>query len=302
MPFIGGAIIGSALIGGAASGAAADKQAGAANAANQLADKQYTQTTNNLAPFLGAGTAGLDKLSYLLGLPGSEPGGRVINGATYQNIDQVRDIFRQDYINKLGGRGEVDEAALNAAVDKVWRGATPANQTPTDPAFGSLLKPFGLEDFQASPAYQFNLEEGRKALDKAAASRGRYYAPATLQDIAKFSQGLASNEFQNAFSNYNTSMGNIYSRLSNVAGAGQNAAVQQGGFGANYANNAGQNMIGAGNAQAAGLVGGANALTSGVGQYANNQFLNNLLARNQAPTYGGGGMVGDFNGLEGVFA
>lgn len=155
-----------------------------------------------------------------------------------------------------------------------------------------LLHPFGLEDFQASPAYQFNLEQGKLALDKASAARGKFYAPSTLQDIAKYSQGVASNEFQNAFSNYQTNMGNVWNRLYSLAGSGQNAAAQLGAFGSNAANNISNNITGAGNAQASGIVGATNAITGAAGNYANNQLIQQILARNQGSSVPGWGNSG----------
>ncbi len=148
-----------------------------------------------------------------------------------------------------------------------------------------LTKPFGLEDFKASPAYQFNLSEGEKAINKGAAARGKYYAPSTLQDISKYSQGVASNEFNNAYNQYNTNMNNIWNRLYSLSGSGQNAANQTGAFGQNYANQASQNIIGSGNAQAAGQVGSANAVSSGLGSAYNNYLLNDILTRNQQSSY-----------------
>lgn len=164
--------------------------------------------------------------------------------------------------------------------------------------FGSVdspgNKPFTLADFQASPAYNFNLEQGMNAINKGASARGNLYAPQTLQDLGKFAQGTASNEFQNAFSNYNTNQNNIFSRLQTLSGQGANAAANLGGFGAQTAGQIGGNIIGAGNATAAGIVGGANAINSGVGSYYNNQLMQQILAQQQQPTYGvnaGGGAI-----------
>jgi hypothetical protein len=150
------------------------------------------------------------------------------------------------------------------------------------------MKPFGLEDFQQSPSYQFNLQEGQKAIDKAASARGMYYAPQTLQDTAKFSQGLAGNEFMNAYNRYNQDKGNQFNRLFAMSGSGQNAAANLGGFGANAANNVAGNTIGAGNAQAAGIMGVGNSIQTGIGQGYNAYLLSQLM-NNQSPAYGGGG-------------
>lgn len=152
-----------------------------------------------------------------------------------------------------------------------------------------LVKQFGLEDFQASPAYQFNLTEGQKAIDKAAAARDRggkgLYAPATLQDISRYSQGLASNEFLNAYGMYRNRQQDIYGRYSDIATMGQNAAAMTGSAGAQAARGAGDALIGAGNARAAGAVGAANALQGGISDYYNYDMMNKILRR--SPTYGG---------------
>lgn len=148
-----------------------------------------------------------------------------------------------------------------------------------------LLKPFGMEDFKASPGYQFNLEEGMKAINKGAASRGKYYAPSTLQDLGKYAQGTASNEWNNAYGQYNQNMSNIFNRLSSLSSSGQNAATQVGNFGANAASQVGQNQIGAGNAAAAGTVGQANAVTGGLSNSYNQYLLSQILSNSQRSSY-----------------
>ena len=159
------------------------------------------------------------------------------------------------------------------------------------------VKPFSLADFQASPAYNFNLEQGKQAIDKASAARGNFYAPSTLQDVAKFSQGLASNEFQNAYSNYNTNVGNVYNRLRDVSGSGQNAAARIGAFGTSVGAQVGENMIGAGNAAAAGRIGAANAYTGGLQNLYNNYNMYQMMQRpsvtpdSGVPPIGGAGGV-----------
>lgn len=164
-----------------------------------------------------------------------------------------------------------------------------------------LTAPFDLSKFQESPAYQFNLDQGMKALNKGAAARGQFYNPATLQDIAKFSQGLASNEFQNAFSNYQTNNANIWNRLYGLTGLGEQAATQTGALGATAAGNIGNALTGGANAQAAGQIGVANALSGALGGVGNAFLLNKILAQGQQPIVGSSGMSGNFDAL-GMFA
>lgn len=89
----------------------------------------------------------------------------------------------------------------------------------TDPAYGSLAKapyktftpyaekapeykPFALSDFIASPDYQFRLDEGNKAIDRAGAARGNFYSGGALKEASRFAGDLASGEFNNARNNY----------------------------------------------------------------------------------------------------
>ena len=161
------------------------------------------------------------------------------------------------------------------------------------------VKPFSLADFQASPAYNFNLQQGQQAIDKASNARGNLYAPQTLQDLSKYSQGMASNEFTNAYNMYNQNQGNTFSRLNTLAGMGQNAAVQQGGFGAAAAGAAGNYGIMGGEATSAGYTGAVgNALNGGTQAY-NNYLQNQILQRQQQSQYGpqyGGDAYGGSSG------
>ena len=142
-------------------------------------------------------------------------------------------------------------------------------------------------DFTTDPSYQFRLAEGQKAVDNSAAARGSTLSGAALKALQKYGQGMASTEFQNS-----------YNRLAGVSGQGQNAAAQQGSASMNFGNSAAQNIIGAGNANAAGTVGQANAWSSALGQgiqgYQQNELMN-LIRGNKTgsssyvPMQAGGG-------------
>lgn len=156
---------------------------------------------------------------------------------------------------------------------------------PQSDFYGSLIKPFGMEDFQQSPSYQWQLQQGQAALDKGANARRNYYAPQTLQDLGKFQQGLASTDFRNAYDMYTQNQTRGYNMLSGLSGSGQNAAAGIGGFGANAAANAGNFGMQGANAAAQGTMGVANALSGGaMGLAGYNQYLQGM----NAPSYGGG--------------
>jgi hypothetical protein len=113
---------------------------------------------------------------------------------------------------------------------------------------------FTMGDFNKDPGYQFRLQQGQQALDRASASKGLNLSGAALKSISDYNQGQASQEYQNAYNRFNTNQNNQFSRLSSMAGIGQNAANQS----ANYSNQYGTNMANGigeiGNLQAAGTM------------------------------------------------
>jgi hypothetical protein len=116
------------------------------------------------------------------------------------------------------------------------------------------MRDFTMNDFQADPGYEFRMAEGMKAIERSAAAKGGLGSGATLKALTRFSQGTASDEFNNAYNRFNADRDRRFNRLSSLAGVGQTANSQVAQAGQNYANAYGQNVIGAGNAQAAAIM------------------------------------------------
>lgn len=158
---------------------------------------------------------------------------------------------------------------------------------------------FTAQDFNNNqdPGYAFRMSEGIKALDRSAASRGGLLSGAQLKGITNYAQGAASQEYQNAYgralTGYNANQGaqnTQFNRLASLAGVGQTANNQVANAGQNYASGVSSNIIGAGNAQAAGQVGSANAINNGISQgisqYQNNNMMSKLFSTSSAtPSY-----------------
>ena len=101
-----------------------------------------------------------------------------------------------------------------------------------------------LADLQATPGYQFQLEQGLQGVNNSAAAKGGLLSGANLKAINDYAQGQAAtgyqaawqrvqNAYQNAFNRNQTNIGNLKS----LAGMGQNAATNQ----ADYAMTTGTN-------------------------------------------------------------
>lgn len=114
--------------------------------------------------------------------------------------------------------------------------------------------------FYQSPDYQFALDEGFKSMDRSAASRGRLYSGGYGQDLTKYGQGLATQ-------NYN----NFYSKLAGLSNTGSGTATNLGQLGQNFANSFGTAQMNNANNRASSYQGQANAWT-GFAQGAGSAF------------------------------
>jgi hypothetical protein len=140
------------------------------------------------------------------------------------------------------------------------------------------------------PGYAFRMSEGLKGLERSAAARGGLLSGSTLKGIQRYGQGLASDEYQNAFNRFQTQRANTLNPYASLAGVGQTSANTLTGAAGQFGQQMGSNIIGAGNAAAAGQIGSANAFTQGLGQglsfYQGQQFLNRLPDYSQTNFYG----------------
>lgn len=148
----------------------------------------------------------------------------------------------------------------NASANQNYQG------DPNDPSYGSFTQPFDVEQFYKyeDPGYAFRLQQGQQAIQNGAAAGSGALSGAALKDLIGYNQDAASTEYGNAFNRYQTTQGNIFSRLMGIAQLGQNSASNVGAQGSTLAGNAGQFLSNAGSAQGAGIVGGSNALTGGL--------------------------------------
>lgn len=166
-----------------------------------------------------------------------------------------------------------------------------------------------MAELEATPGYRFTLDQGLKGVTNQMSAQGLIGSGAQGKALADYASGLASNTYnqqlQNhlaqeqtrintGISNFQTAFGadqaektNLYNRLIGVTGLGQSAAAGTGTLGAQTGANIGSNIIGAGNAQAAGTVGAANAISGGINTAVgglSTAYLMNRLLNPQAPT------------------
>jgi hypothetical protein len=143
-------------------------------------------------------------------------------------------------------------------------------------------RPDGYQGFQATPGFQFALDQAQDGVQNSVAARQGLNSGAAMDALQRNRMGMANQEY-----------GNFLSRLGGLASGGQNAAGMQGSASQAFGGQIGSNMMqggqaraqgiaNAGNANAAGTVGAVNAFTGMtnnlVGNWQMNQ-MNNAFSR-----------------------
>jgi hypothetical protein len=115
------------------------------------------------------------------------------------------------------------------------------------------------------PDYQFGLNQGIKARENSAASRGMLYSGAQQKELQRYGNDYAG-----------TKLNESYNRLSNLAGIGQVGASGSAQAAGQYGSQAGNNITGMGNARGSAYVGAANAFGGALGNIGNQMQENQL--------------------------
>lgn len=160
----------------------------------------------------------------------------------------------------------------------------------------SFQQPFTMADFQQDPSYQFDLQQGQQAIQRSAAASGGLQSGGTMKAMAQYTQGMASNDYEQAYNNYNNNQTLQFNRLASVANLGQTANAQTNAAGMNMANQAGNDLMGGANAQAAAGIASGNQwgkTLSGIGTGIGTSWMqaqqtsqyNNMLSNMSPGTY-----------------
>lgn len=235
--------------------------------------------------------AGASVVGGLIGASGAR------SAASAQSDAALRagDVQKQQFEQQMALQEPYRQAGLtgqNRLMDLLGLGA---DKTAAD--YGKYARDFSMADYQADPGYAFRLSEGMKQLAGGARARGGAVSGRTMMGAQDYAQGLASQEYGNAFNRYQTNRANQLQPLGSLMSSGQAAASNQAGAAGQYGVNAGNAYMTAGQAIGAGQLGQANTLAGGLGTaasaYQNQTNFNNWLSRNQPgaviPMQPGGG-------------
>lgn len=268
MTWVAVAVVGGAAIGAVGSNMAAGKQAAGQEAAANTQQSMFNTVNAQEQPFIQGGYGAENALLYGLGIGGgpSAQGAPLNQMATaagtapYYGFGISGSSGTPGMTYGIGPGGSITRQLANTGPT-----GTPLSQVAgSTPNFapGYLTQQFTPQDFlnNLDPGYQFQLQTGGQAIRNAdTPGVGALSGPA-LKDLISFNQGMAATGYQNAFNRFTTQQNNIFSRLSAIAGLGQNAATQVGTAGTSLGTGIAQAQAAGAGAQAAGIVGATNSI------------------------------------------
>lgn len=288
---VGGPMIASALIGGGtalAGGAMQSKASNRAAQASQAATDQssatqryiFDQTRADNAVHQQAGDAATRRMASLLGLgfdpqrspqagaamPASMPASSPYGGRYHQvRVNALTGVPSNYIAGKIGGEADAnapDSALYNPGAYggptpqggsiTTGAGGVPAPQQIPENALSGAQSP--TDWLRSTPGYQFNLDEGMRALNTGLAGQGRLQSGDAKREAIKYGQNYGDRIY-----------GDQYNRLAGIAGAGQTASSANQQAGMNYANNQTSLNMNNANARASSYQNGANAWTNALG-------------------------------------
>ena len=227
-----------------------------------------------------------------------------INASQYGQSQQAIKAANAAAQSDLQPYNDIGTGANNQLAWEMGTGGAPAGFTGTGQQ-GALTQPYGmsqyqndplytpmvnsLQDLQATPGYQFQLQQGLQSVNNSAAANGSLLSGQQVKAVNDYAQGQASTgyqaawnraqqAYQQAFANNNTNNNNTFSRLQTMGANGQSAAggqaaansamgAQLAGLSTGYGNTQANLAQAQGNVSANIGTGISNALTGGLAQY-----------------------------------
>jgi hypothetical protein len=204
-------------------------------------------------------------ISGLIAQQGAQAGGNMAANAANQAAQMQQSQANQSRIALSPWTGS-GQAALGKITDLLGLGELTSRgqndgRVYVDPTNAQARQTEAFNAFQTTPGYQFRMDEGSRALDRSAASRGLLRSGAQQKALTAFGQGIASEEY-----------GNYMNNLMSLSGSGGQAAASGNNTAAQLTGNAGNMIAQGGLARGSGYAAGANALASGISRGGQNIF------------------------------
>jgi hypothetical protein len=166
--------------------------------------------------------------------------------------------------------------ALGALLERLGIGGNASSAQ-----YGNLLKTVNPQDVQNDPGYQWAQQQGQQGIDRSLAARGMTNSGRALKAASQFNTGNATKFFNDAFNRNQSANQQQFNMLAQPVQWGQASVNNTAASGAAFGQAAGQNIVGAGDAQAANSIAQGNiwgnALNQGVSAYTRGQQNQNQI-------------------------
>jgi hypothetical protein len=220
--------------------------------------------------------------------------GSLIGGQQASSYDKAAsDTAKQVYgytRSDLSPYTTAGQSAMSSALSLAQGSPTGGGPDYVSQAAANLPGTMTQAQLEQTPGYQFNLSQGLKATQSAAAARGLGVSGASLKGAATYATGLADSTYQNQFNNaqsrfsdylslntgQQTNLTNQFNRLNSLATIGEQAGAATGYAGTSLASTSATAQEAAGNALAQGTKG----LATGIGNTVNDWTGLGLLNSN----------------------
>ncbi|MGH7745037.1 MAG: hypothetical protein ACREQ5_09590 [Candidatus Dormibacteria bacterium] len=208
---------------------------------------------------------------YALGTPNGNPNGPNMNGIPNPNAGLPGPGgYSFATAPTVSGNGALNWGTTGAP------GGTPGG-------YGSLNNPYDPSSFFLSPDYNFISTQGQRGIAAAGAAGGELNSGAQLRAAINYASGLASTDWNQAYTNSLNTKAQTFNMLQGAIGGGAIATGALNSAGQNFATGAGSAIAGGGNAAAAGYIGAGNAWSGAINGATNtigslgSMYLNNQL-------------------------
>ena len=185
--------------------------------------------------------------------------------AAQQNAQTRSDLLPY---NQAGQDAQAKLNALSSGDPSAWRvyGMSGPTFQPTQ------------AQLAATPGYQWDLSQGLNSVNSSNAAKGLGVSGAALKGAANFATGLANNTLTTQAGIFQNNWNDVMSPLQAAANRGEGAAATTGQIGATNTANAGNDLMGAANARAAGTVAAAQSINNGFTNAFNSMNQNALMS------------------------
>jgi hypothetical protein len=130
---------------------------------------------------------------------------------------QLKYLSQQDEYNK--GLTLQNQGNYQPYIDAGQGGLSSLTGAINDPN-SWLNHTFGTQDMQNDEGYKFRLEQGQNSLNSSLAAGAGLLSGAALKATSQYNQGMASDEYNNAYQRFTNDRNNRYTQLNNLAGLG----------------------------------------------------------------------------------